>query len=158
MGEGSTSPPNPDTRVSNGYAEVYLQIHLPSSLFLTVFCRFKCTGNLYFGLKHVVTTIAPPAPEEAPSPLFCSPPIGLLLHEPEIRSWGRVENIFSRRKPETQGRTVPNGGRWRRPSLPGCKSDFLHSPLIWHVRYEYFSWRKYWHLVKAVSPQNGWNV
>ena len=109
----------------------------------------KCSGNLYFGLKPVITTIAPPGPEEAPSPLFCSPPVERSLREPEIRSWGWVKNIFFRWKPETLGQTVPNGGRWRRPSLPGCKSDYLHSPLIWYVRYEYFSWRKHWHLVNA---------
>ena len=46
----------------------------------------KCSGNLNFGLKPAVTTIAPPAPEEAPSPLFCSPPVERSLREPEIRN------------------------------------------------------------------------
>ena len=42
----------------------------------------------------MVTTIAPPAPEEAPNPLSCSPPVGRLLREPEIRSWGQIGDIF----------------------------------------------------------------
>ena len=53
----SSSPyplhPNPVTRESNGCL-VFINC-LPSSLFSTVYSRCKCTGNVDFGLKPVVT-------------------------------------------------------------------------------------------------------